>query len=182
MGAARVATGARCGSYLARCRRRPLPADRSACRTVDRPARGHPARRPAPRPARALLRAASGCSGSSPTTGPRGSATEVIVISEFVRERVDRPARARPGARPRGLARASTTSASRPRRTSRASRCCSIPPGPGRTRTTRGCSRRSRELRARAPGAPARPHGRRPRRARRCRTGVEARARPGATS
>ncbi len=78
-------------------------------------------------------------------------ATEVIVISEFVRERVDRAFPARPRARPRGVARCRPCPLHAGTRGCRASRSCSTRRGRGRTRITRGCSRPSREIRRRRP-------------------------------
>ena len=73
----------------------------------------------------------------------------------------DRQARSRPRASARSLARRRPRHASLPTRRSHGSRCCSIPPAHGRTRTTLGCSRRLRAAPRDDPSC-ARPHGRRP--------------------
>ena len=130
-------------SLLARRRRRPLPADRPGA-AAGRAARASPCSTSSTSTCPSCSRAASGCSGSSPTTAPRAGATEVIVISEFVRERVVE----RLGLDPEHVHAVwlgvDHDALHARRRTSRASRCCSTPRGPGRTRTTRACSRRSR--------------------------------------
>ncbi len=127
---------------LGDARRAPLPAHGRAA-DARRTERRHASRPSAPRPSRALLAAPSGSSAARDARELGAERRRCVVPSQFVRRRVDRAARPPAGARARDPAGASTTSASAGGRGAGAvSR--SIPPGRGRTRTTRGSSRLSR--------------------------------------
>ena len=138
----------RCGPGRSRHRydgldARPLPAHGRRCRALDLAGRGHAARPPAPRPAAALLARRAALPRAARTRARRARAAAVIVPSQFVRERAverlglppDRVHAIPHGSRPRALP---------PGR--RGARAVPALPGPaaGRTRTTRGSSRRSR--------------------------------------